>query len=256
MIYALDANGSFGSVVDTLRFLNMTGEVPPCYVVGIGYRMGGLHETLNVRCRDYTPTRFPTFEEFAPKMWPGATGPIVTGGGPAFLRFIREELKPYVEREFSVAPDDATISGASFGGLFPTYTLLNRPDTFQRYILCSPSLLYDGEVMFRQEEAYAATHRDLAARVFVCCGALENAEEYTRTVATMPPALQVALDEIRQKVWEPRMVELVEPFVARLVSRKYPNLRLASHIFADENHNSVYPAAVSRGLRTVFGRLG
>ncbi|MEO8448444.1 MAG: hypothetical protein ABI647_01565 [Gemmatimonadota bacterium] len=44
------------------------------------------------------------------------------------------------------------------------------------------------------------------------------------------------------------MVELVEPFVVKLRSRSYPSLRLSSHSFPEETHQSVDAGAVSRGI--------
>jgi hypothetical protein len=40
----------------------------------------------------------------------------------------------------------------------------------------------------------------------------------------------------------------------RLKARHQPNLQLAMQIFENERHNSVFPAAVTRGLLTVFDR--
>jgi uncharacterized protein len=249
VIYALDANGAFGTVTETARLLQMTGDVPNAYVIGIGYRKGSLIDTLAIRSRDYTPVESASFNQNYPKIM-GLKEPVTTGGAPAFLRFVREELRPYVESEFAADPSDATISGASFGGLFPTYVLLNQPDTFQRYIICSPSLLYEYDLMFRQETAYAEGHQDLAARVFLTCGALENEQEGLAQLEKLPPEMVSAVRE----VWGGRMqmVELLHPFAEQLRSRRYPNLELTVHVFPEEHHHSVYPAAVSRGLRVVF----
>jgi uncharacterized protein len=251
VIYALDANGAFGTVTETARVLQMTGEVPNGYVIGIGYRKGSLLETLAIRARDYTPIESPGFKRNYPKIM-GLNEPVTTGGAPAFLRFVREELKPYVERELAADPADATISGASFGGLFATYVLLNQPDTFQRYIICSPSLAYEYDLMFRQEAAYAADHQDLAARVFFTCGGLENEQAALAQLQKLPPEMVATVREI----WGGRlqMVELLHPFAEQLRSRRYPSLELTVHVFPEEHHHSVYPAAVSRGLRVVFSK--
>jgi predicted alpha/beta superfamily hydrolase len=247
VIYALDPNGAFGTVVETARLLQMPGETPNCFVVGIGYRKGALIDTLGIRARDYTPTRSAIFEDVFQKAM-SLPEPVISGGGPAFLRFIREELKPYIEAEFPVDPGNATVTGASFGGLFQTFALLNEPSTFQRYIICSPSLFYDNEIMFRQEGAYAAKHTDLPARIFMTCGMLENLAGMEASYAKYPPSVKKNF----LRLGKLGMIEFIEPFVAQLRARRYPSLRLSVHFFADEHHNSVYPAAVSRGLRTVF----
>lgn len=248
VVYALDANASFGTVVDAARMLQLGREMPACYVVGIGYRMGGLFDTLGVRSRDYTPTRFRRFEEAYPRIagWPGT---LTTGGADNFLRFIREELKPWVAATLPGADSaDATLTGASFGGLFATYALLQAPDTFQRYVACSPSLLYDDRVMLQLEGRCAATRSDLDARVFYACGGLENEADMLKALDVLPPAMR----DLHVSLWRPQMLELMQPFVQTLARRNYPGLRLSSHVFEGENHMSVYPAAVCRGLREVF----
>jgi len=248
VVFALDANAQFGTVVETVRSLQFGGELPPCYVVGIGYPSDNLLDIFSLRSRDYTPTPSPSFETIYPQTM-GSTARWQTGGAARFLRFIREELKPWVNASLPDAdPDDTTIAGLSFGGLFATYTLLNAPDTFRRYIACSPSLLYDGEIMLMQERELAAGRSDLSARVFIACGALETEEEMIRFLDKQPPALKALM----QKLWRPRMVELVVPFVEQLHQRGYPSLELEHMVFENEHHMSVYPAALSRGLREVF----
>ena len=80
-----------------------------------------------------------------------ASGDEETGGGPRFLEFIHTELKPLIEAEYPADPADATIFGDSFGGLFSTFVLLNRPHTFQRYIIGSPSLFWNDKVLLEHE---------------------------------------------------------------------------------------------------------
>ena len=85
VLYVTDANGMFGTAVDTVRFLQLSAHLPPMLVVGIGYRMGGLAETTVVRTRDFTPTVDRGFEKYFPGM-------SMMGGAAPFLAFIREEL--------------------------------------------------------------------------------------------------------------------------------------------------------------------
>lgn len=66
-----------------------------------------------------------------------------------------------------------TYWGSSLGGLFGAWVLLNEPSTFRRYRLSSPSLWWDGGVIFQHEAAYAQSH-DLTARVLVSVGELEQ----------------------------------------------------------------------------------
>lgn len=252
VVYALDGNGEFGTVTETVRMAQFGGELPPAIVVGIGYPVGGMEETLNLRMRDYTPTSDTGFVRVATAMWGG--GPDAqSGGAEAFLRFIREELKPYIETTFPVDPANATLVGHSFGGLFATYALLHHPDTFQRYVIGSPSIWWQKGVSFEFEKAYAAANRDLTARVFIAAGALETAAEFRRTAAQFPEPMRQAMVEWERTVGVPQMVELIGPFEQALRGRRYPGLTLTTHIYPNETHVSVLPGLIARGLRVVFG---
>jgi hypothetical protein len=50
------------------------------------------------------------------------------------------------------------------------------------------------------------------------------------------------------------MVSNLDDLSAILRERRYPNFQLTHQVFADETHMSVFPIAVSRGLRAVFER--
>ena len=63
------------------------------------------------------------------------------GGGEAFLRGLRDTLKPAIDRRFRTLPDPANtaIAGASLGGLFAAYAGLESSDTFGNVAAFSPS---------------------------------------------------------------------------------------------------------------------
>ena len=68
---------------------------------------------------------------------------LVPGGGSdgaeKYLRFISEELFPYVEQRFRVE-NHRTLYGESAMGVFVLHTLLERPDAFAGYIVSSPAV--------------------------------------------------------------------------------------------------------------------
>ncbi len=120
------------------------------------------------------------------------------------------------------------IVGHSYGGLFATYLLLTEPSMYKRYIIVSPSLWYSERIAFQMEDAAAARGEPANANVFLSVGALEN----------------------------PAMPNDLRDFYNRLKSRNRPGLKLTLEVFEDERHDSVFPGAVTRGLRTVFESLG
>lgn len=256
VIYALDANLAFGIVSDTARSMMMEGSVPAALIVGIGYRTGWLvPDVWAKRSRDFTPTSMPTFDRLggATMPWPAA-GPVQTGRAAAFLRFIREELKPFIAARYPVDPDDATVTGISLGGLFPLVALFAAPDTFQRYLACSPSIWWDKEWLLEEEARYAAAHRDLPARLFVAAGGKETDAHVKQAVAGLPEALAPLFNDMMNRDGQLMMAEYLDTFVPTLRSRGYPGLRAHTHRFDGETHVSVYGAAVARGLRVLFAK--
>lgn len=214
-VYLLDADYSFAIARNVVEHLSHRGDLPELILVGIAYG-DPLGYKLD-RTRDYTPSQVPT----------GGYGPAVqrvSGGGEAFRRFLAEELVPWVDRTYRTVPGDRAIVGHSYGGLFGTYALLTAPGLFSRYVLVSPSLWYDDGSMFRLERAFAESHRSLPARVALAAGGHEN----------------------------PRMAADMNALAARLAEHAYAGLELDAHVFPDDHHDSIFPTALSRGLRFVF----
>jgi uncharacterized protein len=213
VVYLLDADYSFAIARNVVEHLSDRSNLRELILVGIAYD-GPLQYRLN-RTRDYTPRFVPT----------GGYGPEyqrLSGGGPAFRRFLAEELLPFVERSYRTGPE-RTLVGHSYGGLFTTWTAFSEPALFTGYLIVSPSLWYDGRFMFGMEEGFAKRQRRLAAKMFFSVGAREgNAEQ--------------------------DMVHDLRRFARQVQRRGYEGLSTRAHVFDDENHNSVFPAALSRGL--------
>jgi predicted alpha/beta superfamily hydrolase len=66
VLYVSDANGLFAGAVEILRFMQLSAHLPPMLVVGIGYRAGGIDETMTLRTRDFTPTYDKVFAATSP----------------------------------------------------------------------------------------------------------------------------------------------------------------------------------------------
>jgi predicted alpha/beta superfamily hydrolase len=214
VLYVLDANLAFGTFAETTRLLQYGKELPETIIVGIGYPVNDLRETLGPRARDFTPTADPE-----------AAVSDATGGAGDFLQFIRKELIPFIQSDYRVDPKDRALAGVSLSGLFALYTLFHHPDTFGRYVIGSPTIEWDDAVTFTFESDFAARNADLSAKVFMSAGALEGQD----TIAN------------------------VQKLAQRLADRGYASLELETHIFEGETHRSGWPAAMIRGLRTVFG---
>lgn len=207
VVYLLDAGYSFAIAHNVVEHLVERRHLDPLILVAIAYQRPPQYRLD--RTRDYTPTR--TLK--------GGYGPEYqrhSGGGPKFLRFITEELIPFVEANYRTSPR-RTLVGHSYGGLFGSWVMLSSPGIFDHYILVSPSLWYDDRMMLGLEAA-----EPIGGKVYLAVGASEAAE--------MPRDLQT--------------------FAGRL--KKHPGLRVRQEVLEGETHNSVFPSAMSRGIRWVF----
>ena len=240
VLYVSDANGVFAGAVEIVRFMQLSAQLPPILVVGVGYRVGGIDETIVVRTRDFTPT----YDEEFVRIFPQQT---LMGGADSFLAFLRDELKPWVQARYRCDTDDSMFFGHSQGGLFANYVLLTEPQTFRRYGIGSPSLWWDHNMMFGYEARYSATHDDLPARAFFSVGAYEDHDGRRREVSRMSADARAAA-----ALRHIDMVADSERMVAALRSRSYPSLEVGSVVLPDEFHVTVAHLNLSRSLRNLF----
>jgi len=231
VVYLTDGNGLFPLVRCISEGLSGGLEIPRLIIVGIGYDTDDAREWGRLRERDLLPTDA-SATDAARRQEFTKTG-IRRGQAGSFLRFIREELKPFINSNYRTNPEDSTYIGNSYGGLFGLYVLFHHPDTFNRYVIGSPAIHHDNKVALVYESNYAANHNDLPVRMFMAVGAREEMDDHL-----IDPSFQ--------------FVTNVKVLAKRLQKRRYPGLQLTTHVFEDETHFSVIPATFSRGLRVVF----
>jgi len=229
VLFTLDANRAF-SLYSTMSLIYETpgAAAEEIIIAGIGYRVGedrmiGLAQWAAWRTRDFTPVRDEETEQFWKKRLSAIIGSeyhdVQSGGAAHFLTSLREEIIPFVEKNYRVSADRG-LAGYSYGGLFTLYALFHAPELFKRCFAGSPTIW---EQLFEYEEQYASVHDDLVAKVFITEGGEES---------DLHGPIQ-------------RMVD-------RLGSRGYPGLELQIDVFEGEGHSSAYAAAVSRALRVLY----
>jgi predicted alpha/beta superfamily hydrolase len=237
-LYVLDPVPLLGTVVGSARTLEMwsSGRFPPTVVVGVGYPSPDPGDIISRRRRDLTPTEIP-FPPTVPEA--AAHG---RGKAAAFLRSLREEVIPGIEARYRVHPTDRALIGWSLGGLFGLYTLFHQPESFARYLLVSPSIWWGDTISLVYEHSWAERYADLHAKVFLAAGEREQMPG-----RHWPP--EMVSEEMWRKV---KAITNLQEMAARLAGRSYPSLMLECVVFADEHHPTVFPAAVSRGLMSLF----
>jgi uncharacterized protein (DUF885 family)/predicted alpha/beta superfamily hydrolase len=243
--YLLDADELFGLATDTAGRLTDGGELPPLLWVGITYAAGG---NVERRSLDFTPWVDRPYERLVSELLRPEHS-VTTGGAASFLRFIREELKPFIAAHYPVNPADATLVGHSLAGSFGLYVLLHQPDTFARYIIGSPCLLCGEGDLFSRESAFAATHPALAARLYMDVG---DKETDLRHILNLPPSMREAERRYLDAVGHPDTVALFRRFRARLQSHHYAGLHVSAVVERGESHESLPAIMLTRGLRFAY----
>ena len=229
VIYLLDADYSFAVTRNVLRHFTDRGQARESIIVAIAYP--GAEDDIDIyhrtRTRDYTPSY--TLENgYGPEIQK------LSGGGPAFLKVLADDILPEIGRRFRTDSMERMLVGNSFGGVFATYALLTRPELFHKYLIVSPSLWYDNKMIFGVAQNFIATHRSLPVHVFYAVGSEENQP---------PPEGSMMVDDLKA-------------FAALMNAANLSDYNATVTVFEGETHNSVFPAALSRGLRVLYGFKG
>lgn len=133
VLYLLEEN-DMPMVAGMVKYLSSYNEqLPAMLVVGM--------DGAGQRIRDLTPTHslYDNMgkQDSDPQSWLQPSG-----GGDKFLRFVREEVMPFVEQRYRTAPFKI-LAGHSVGGLAAIHALATQPDLFDAYLAVSPSLWWD-----------------------------------------------------------------------------------------------------------------
>jgi predicted alpha/beta superfamily hydrolase len=224
--FMLDADYSFNLAKQTTEHLSDRNHIPETFIFGIAYD-GTLNYRLN-RTRDYTPIHVadggygPEFQKYS-------------GGGPAFADFLEKELIPFLQQRFRISQQRILV-GHSYGGLFASWLLVTRPQVFDGLIAISPSLWYGDHYVFKAEQQSTSKKQDLKMKVKINAFFAIGAKE-TKSYGTEFP-----------------MVEDLLAFVNTLQKRNHKNLKIASVVFPDESHDTVFPAALTRGIMSLLAK--
>lgn len=157
VLYLLDGsmNEDFIHITGLTQFFNLMFAMPDMIVVGIA----------NVdRKRDFThQTDVPSQREKYP----------MTGKSAAFIRFLGEELQPFVQKNYRTN-DTKYLIGQSLGGLVASEILLKKPELFTHYFIVSPSLWWGDESLLKEAPTLLAQQTDRDLYVYISVGKQEE----------------------------------------------------------------------------------
>lgn len=210
VIYMTDAEDTFPTLAGATGIPMAANKIENAILVGISWQEG--ISPTESRFRDYTPTKA--------KSWSAHTGEA-----NVHVNYILREVIPFVEKTYSADSTKRTYLGNSLGGLLGAYVLLTQPEIFANYVLASPSLWYDGELMLKLASAHKAN--DLKANVYISVGELET------------PKTGETIND---------MVAGATRFHDILRGKKYKSLNLKLNVVSSANHEIAFPTSAIQGL--------
>lgn len=87
-----------------------------------------------------------------------------TGNGHTFLKFIEDELIPFIEDQYKTS-DSRMLIGHSLGGLCVVNIFFSENETFQDYISSDPSIWWEPEVI--EEKLQSSSPNYQSKKIFI-----------------------------------------------------------------------------------------
>lgn len=152
-----DASTSFGQEWQVDESLNQLFEQGDQGVIVVGIDNGG-----GDRLNEYTPWSNPSYGG---------------GEGEAYVNFLVETLKPYIDSNYRTRPEReyTGIMGSSLGGLISMYAVINRQDVYSKAGIFSPSFWFTEDIYRLVEEL--GKQDDL--RIYMIGGVTESSSMVT-----------------------------------------------------------------------------
>jgi predicted alpha/beta superfamily hydrolase len=142
-------------VDETAERLIREGKIAPLIIVGID-------NTGVNRIKEFLPYR-----SFSP--------PVLRPQGKHYPEFLIDEVMPFIDERYRIARgvENTGVGGSSLGALISLYTALDRPGTFSRLLLESPSLFVSNRRILK----YSRYFREWPERIVIGVGTREAGRE-------------------------------------------------------------------------------
>ncbi|MDT9598697.1 alpha/beta hydrolase [Sphingosinicella rhizophila] len=233
-----DGDSTFGNVYESASTLD--GVITPLFIISVGTSLeegGDLHTSR--RIYEFSPPGWDRQDIFGQgveeycKRYKSPEGRC-TGGSAKFLQSMTTEMIPLLAAKYPIDTKQLGLFGLSAGGFFTSWAMFQPNTPFNKYIISSPAMSYGKGEIFRQEAAYAKTHKDLPVGAYLASGVLEASD----------PMLE-GMGEI---------VSGMSHLAGVLASRHYPGLKMTIEYHPGMGHSDVMGTSVVRGLRSLYAK--
>lgn len=216
VIYLLDGDANFNSIVSITEFMSNAGLCPPMIVVGI------LH-----------PARMTDLTFGTDKETPG-----IVGNGENFMRYVEKELMPYIESNYPTVPYKIFI-GHSVGGLTVVNTLIHHPDLFNAYVSLDAALWWNDQQIVQEAKMTLASTNYKGKTLFM---ALANRMEKGMDTLQVQKDTTEGTELIRSNL----------AFIKDINKNKTNQLRFKHAYYENDDHSSVRLIGEYDALRFIF----
>ena len=218
VIYVLDASQQFYVITGMQKQLTPF-KIPQSIIVGI---------TNTDRTRDFTNTNVPFQRGHESE---------TSGGASNFLKFINQELKPYINNKYPTENNN-TIIGHSTGGLFVLYSYLHHDNSFDNYLAIDPSLWWDKENLVKEAQELLNKGNRKEKSLYI---AVANSIGKAMDTVKVRKDKTVPTEQIRANL----------KFHDLLVKNN-KEINFKWEYFENEDHGSIVVPAQYNGLRSIF----
>jgi predicted alpha/beta superfamily hydrolase len=207
VVYLMDSQWDFPLVKSIYGQYYYDGFIPELIIVGVTW--GGKQPNPDsLRARDYTPTREARL--------------IQSGGADQFLSFMKNELFPFMEKNYRVSKNERVLMGCSLGGLLTMYAMLTHTEMFSGYAAASPAIGWDNNVLYQYEKTFAAKKNNTPVRLYMTVGDVERGRAGFEKMASF------------------------------LTGNKYEHVQIRSKVLENTGHSGTKSETYTRGLQYIF----
>ena len=217
IIYLMDGDIFLGLMSGIVSGLIYKHIIPDCLIVGVGHDINTPEDWWKARAVDLNPPENPKV------VYPKWMEPFKDRRAPDFLRFLKNELVPFIESTYPADPANRCLAGYSWGGQFSIYALFHEPELFQKYFMGSGIWEHMLPDYLAYEEQLARQRKTLPVRAFFSVGSLED----------------------DQAPYFPQFIEVLK-------RRNYEDFFMEELVIEDADHGSGQALAYNQGLRALF----
>jgi predicted alpha/beta superfamily hydrolase len=216
VIYVLDGDDNFNSVVSITEHMEGSGLCPPMIVVGI------VHADRLSELTTGTDNELPD----------------VIGNGDKFMSFVEKELIPHMDKNYPTTTYK-TLIGHSVGGLTVINTLLHHPNYFNAYVSLDAALWWNKKKSVEEAKTILPVQNYQGKTLFM---AMANRLERGMDTLSVQKDTNSYTDLVRSNL----------EFIKILNANKKNQLRDSYKFYKDDDHPSLRLIGEYDALRFIF----